>query len=247
MKKLLIILNLLFFVGYYAQQNDNITEGEVVYKVVSKIKNTKEIEKKVSDSLNVSQSKMSEFFGMIFNNKPAEYSILFKGNKALSIPKLSPEAKTKSGFNMIQILLEKKGIYYADFSNNTVYNDREFSGKDIIIDYKISDLKWNITNETMKTPEGNKLTKAIAKYKFEKDNGKLIIREVTAWFAEDIPVRVAPLQFYGLPGLVVKLEIEGMSFSLSSINSKKVNVDYKIDPKKVITEDQYMDLTNEIN
>ena len=74
---------------------------------------------------------------------------------------------------------------------------------------------------------------------------KNIYREVVAWFSEEIPLRVAPLNYYGLPGLVVQLKVSGGTFILTTINQKKVELNNKIKIQKAITEDQYMDLLDE--
>lgn len=113
-----------------------------------------------------------------------------------------------------------------------------------MVKYNISDLKWNITDET-KEINGYKAIKATANYKSQKKNGKQKYKEVVAWFSEEIPLRVAPLGYYGLPGLVVQLKVNGGTFILADIRNKEVELNNKIKIQKAITEDQYMDLLDE--
>lgn len=245
-KVLLLVLSL-FFSGIKAQRVNDIKEGEVEYSVFFGTKNNQKLKEKVSDSLKVSGVGVSQVVeNMISSNKGARQVVKFSNDRSLSIPEVKPDAKTKKQFNITQIVLEKRGVYYADLSKNVVYNEKTYNDQDIVIKYNISDLKWNITDETA-VINGYKVTKATAKYKLEKDKGKQIMRDVVAWFSEDMPIKVAPMHFYGLPGLVVKLETKGISYLLSSVKGKKVNVDYKINTKKMISEDKYMDMTNEID
>lgn len=246
MRKLFFILSL-FYSIYSNAQNNKITEGEVIYNVVLG-KNRANIEKDISKENSwISTTAIKEALGMMFSsNKGIKHTIKFNKTNALSIPNTSPEARTKKGFNTTQIFLEEDGIYYTDLANKIVYNDTNILNKNVIVKHYIPELKWNITNET-KTINGYKATKATVKYKFEKENGKQIYKTATAWFSEEIPIKVAPQQFYGLPGLVIMLEAGGMTYTLESIQNKKVNINYKINERKVISVDDYMNLMNELD
>lgn len=240
----LLVLTLFFFI-FKAQQVEKIQEGEVEYYVVFGSKSNK-LKEKISDNIGVSKEKISSIVDELFSNNTAKQTIKFKDNKTLFIPEIKPETRTRKKFNIAQILLEKGGIYYADLSKNIVYNERTTNDKDIIVKYNISDIKWNITDETT-VINGYKVIKATAKYKFEKDKGKQVMRDVVAWFSEDIPIKVSPMNFYGLPGMVVMLEIKGRTFIINSVKEKKVALNYKLNSKKIISEDEYMDLLNEID
>lgn len=72
----------------------------------------------------------------------------FKHDKIIATPEIKPTAKTKENINIFQFLMGKRGIFYTDFIKNKTYNDKTFQGKNIVIEYNIPDLKWNITNET---------------------------------------------------------------------------------------------------
>lgn len=246
MRRLFFILSL-FYSIYSNAQNNKIMEGEIIYNVIFG-KNRENIEKEVlKENSRSSASEMKEALSLIFSSdKGVNHSIKFNKTSALSVPNISPEARTKKGFNTTQLILEEDGIFYTDLVNNVVYNDIMLDNKKIIVKHNIPELKWNISDET-KEINGYKATKATAEYKAEKENGKQIYKTAIAWFSEDIPIKVAPQQFYGLPGLVVMLEAEGMTYVLESIQDKKVKVDYKINERRVISVDDYMDLINELD
>ncbi|WP_294288330.1 GLPGLI family protein [uncultured Chryseobacterium sp.] len=66
-------------------------------------------------------------------------------------------------------------------------------------------IKWEITNE--------KGISSFEKYKIQKATAKMWGRTWTAWFTTDIPIQDGPYKFYGLPGLIVKVEDENKNFS----------------------------------
>lgn len=243
-KTLLVLVSIFFFLTRTQAQAHiaaGIKEGEVEYAVFfGKKKNSQKILKKTSDSLKVSKESIFQIVKMLLSNNQGRQIIKFNEGKSLSMPEFVPEIKAKKDFNMAKIILEVKGIYYADVSQNLVYNEENNKGDIAVAKYIISDLQWNITDK-VDVINGYKATKAVAKYKFQKKRGKLEIREVVAWFSEEIPIKVAPERFYGLPGLVVKLEAGGLTYILNSIQEKKVNLEYKMDTEKALSEDEYIE------
>jgi GLPGLI family protein len=65
--------------------------------------------------------------------------------------------------------------------------------------YKIKEdkkLEWKILPDQQK----------IGEYKVQKATTSFGGRDWTAWFTTDIPIQDGPYVFYGLPGLIVKIE-----------------------------------------
>lgn len=82
--------------------------------------------------------------------------------------------------------------------------------------YKIKEDKkpeWKILPDKQKIGEYN-TQKAVTSY-----GG----REWTAWFSSDIPFQDGPYKFYGLPGLVVKIEDATGSHIMTLVGNKKIN------------------------
>ena len=44
--------------------------------------------------------------------------------------------------------------------------------------------------------------------------------QATAWFCPDIPVGYGPMQYFGLPGLIIELHFSKMTFIVEKINLK---------------------------
>lgn len=104
--------------------------------------------------------------------------------------------------------------------------------------------EWKILPEKQK----------IGEYNAQKATTTFGGREWTAWFSTDIPFQDGPYKFYGLPGLIVKIEDSTGSHSMTLVGNKKIQTDVttnEIDmPQNVrlmgiggkeieVTEDQY--------
>ena len=72
---------------------------------------------------------------------------------------------------------------------------------------------WNITSEKVK----------IGTYNTQKATTEFGGRKWNAWFTTDLPFQDGPYKFYGLPGLIVKIEDDGGNYSWELKGNKKVN------------------------
>jgi GLPGLI family protein len=94
-------------------------------------------------------------------------------------------------------------------------------------DYKVA-LSEKIGNTTYKIAEDQKPEwkilpekQKIGEYNAQKATTTYGGREWTAWFSTDIPFQDGPYKFYGLPGLIVKLEDKTGSHTMTLIGNKK--------------------------
>jgi GLPGLI family protein len=81
--------------------------------------------------------------------------------------------------------------------------------------YKVEeDLKpeWKILPDKQK----------IGEYNAQKATTSFGGREWTAWFATEIPFQDGPYKFYGLPGLIVKIEDKTGTHSMTLVGNKKI-------------------------
>ncbi|WP_312822362.1 GLPGLI family protein [Epilithonimonas sp.] len=72
---------------------------------------------------------------------------------------------------------------------------------------------WNITSDKEK----------IGTYNTQKATTEFGGRKWNAWFSTDLPFQDGPYKFYGLPGLIVKIEDEGKNYSWELKGNKKVD------------------------
>lgn len=81
--------------------------------------------------------------------------------------------------------------------------------------YKIEETDkpiWKIHSDKMK----------IGSYSSQKATTKYLGRQWTAWFCTDLPFQDGPYKFYGLPGLIIKLEDKSQTHVMTLIGNKIV-------------------------
>lgn len=115
-----------------------------------------------------------------------------------------------------------RGIYYSNDEKKEYLTSIEAYGEIFLI--KEDQLKWKITSERKKI-SGYSCYKAITIQEV-KNNDKNVKVEIIAWFSTDIPVPFGPLQFVGLPGLILELEVGKDKFIMCKI---------ELNPKKQIS------------
>ena len=125
----------------------------------------------------------------------------------------------KGGFGSINIKRSSKpGVIYTSVTKT--YPDYKVSLSEKIgnnTTYKIAeDLKpeWKILPDKQK----------IGEYNTQKATTTFGGREWIAWFSTDIPFQDGPYKFYGLPGLIVKLEDKTGSHIMTLIGNKKTEI-----------------------
>ncbi len=106
-----------------------------------------------------------------------------------------------------------------DFSKHTLHDIIEVLGRTYIIEDSLTTPKWIILNE-MKEIAGH-----ICMNAFYDDTLKK--QKVVAWYALDIPIGGGPERFFGLPGLMLEVDINDGALIITAD---------KIDVKKLTTE-----------
>jgi len=108
--------------------------------------------------------------------------------------------------DLSKLLKNPKFMYKVQKS----YPSYETSYTDLILSDFISypetgKISWKISDE--------KGISTFEKYKIQKATATAWGRNWTAWFTPDIPIQDGPYKFYGLPGLIVKIEDQDKNFS----------------------------------
>ena len=116
--------------------------------------------------------------------------------------------------------------YYNDTNKTYLIKNCETLGECFI--YTNNFLEWQLTQET-------RAINGYVSYKATRSNGKVI-----AWYTPSIPISFGPKGEYGLPGLILELEIGKIIFKASKIElnpKNKVNVIEPEDGKRVSYEE----------
>ncbi len=133
-----------------------------------------------------------------------------------SLVKADVDRQIAAGSNNININRSHKEAQ-VNYSVEKVYPDFEvFLLERISMDnYKIEESEvpqWKILPETQQ----------IGAYKAQKATTDFGGRSWTAWFAAALPFQDGPYKFYGLPGLIVKVEDSTLSHIMSLVGNKSI-------------------------
>lgn len=130
---------------------------------------------------------------------------------------------------------ESTGIY-QDFKTAEYVSGHNFFGKDFYIKDKVVKLDWKISDETKKIGNFN-CKKATTTYE-----GK----EVEAWYSEEIPVSVGPYVFNGLPGLIIQVNYDELTYNAISVEKiKELSIEKPFEKGKIVTRAEFEKIQKE--
>lgn len=150
-----------------------------------------------------------------------EYTLLFFNEKESRYTHSEEQSEESEGYSW------RKEEYNVrrNFEKNTMNDALEMLGKVYLIEDSLQAPNWKILND-IKDVAGHICMKAMIQDTVK--NQKII-----AWFAQDIPVSAGPERLYGLPGLILALDINdgAVTVEASRIESKKLTTELDL-PKK---------------
>ncbi len=109
-----------------------------------------------------------------------------------------------------------------DLQNKAFLKLTEAMGKTFIIRDEMQPVKWRVMNE-LREILGHMCMKAVTTDTLKK-------QEIVAWFAADIPVSTGPEELYGLPGLILRYEVNGDQLI---VEAEKITPGVPADPVKL--------------
>ena len=203
--------------------------------------------------------------------KMFEKTFILNFNKTASIykeeEKMDAPGSESQGRRMMSSMMGGGGTYYKELKDKKYTVDREFMGKEFLIQDSLPKYDWKMEGESrqiggytcykataikpvdksdfrnLSFKKGDDKAKAEAKASTNFMDMMEMPSEitVTAWYAPEIPVSQGPENYYGLPGLILEVN-DGKTVILCSkvvLNSKD-KVTIKPSTKgKVVTEKEY--------
>lgn len=185
---------------------------------------------KIKNSENLSEASKQRYLNYLKKNKPVNSKLYF--NDTMSVyfveeqmlidnQKINP-TYTRAGGNNKYTYLNNSFFYQFNYQNKKIW-------------VKHKNREWEITKEKKNINgyncvlaktynKGNKLTKA--------------------WFTSDISFQYGPYKFYGLPGLIVKLESPIIVFDLLSLKETNEEEVFSIYLKEYISEKEKKKIIN---
>ena len=172
-----------------------------------------------------------ERYQLIFNQENVHYSkVDIMSTNDSGIVKAYTDAL--SGFS---------GEIFINRESNEVIHTKKFAGQKFFI--RKNNLHWKLLGETLKIDEFL-CYKAVATAIISNSKGSHEI-EITAWYAPEISVPYGPDGYGGLPGLILQLEKNGTTTSISnlSFSDKSIDVDLlDVETTKIISEDSFNEI-----
>ncbi len=171
-------------------------------------------------------------------NNYLEKTYVLTFNEKESIYREEEKLETESKGGMMNIMMGSfsPGVQYKNLETLQILEEREFYGKQFLINDTIRDLEWTLEKESkqigqytvfkataMKNMDENNLGLARRNENKEKElkNGNEIevSKEmiVTAWYTPQIPLKNGPGEFSGLPGLILELNFYRTTILCSKI------------------------------
>jgi GLPGLI family protein len=150
-----------------------------------------------------------------------EYTLLYFNEKESRYTHSEEQSEESEGYSW------RKEEYNVrrNFEKNTMNDALEMLGKVYLIEDSLQAPNWKILND-IKDVAGHICMKAMIQDTVKK-------QKIIAWFAQDIPVSAGPERLYGLPGLILALDINdgAVTVEASRIESKKLTTELDL-PKK---------------
>ncbi|MBG6060323.1 GLPGLI family protein [Flavobacterium sp. CG_9.1] len=166
-------------------------------------------------------------FQLLFNNKSSSFKYVEKLNNDTNFD--------KNADLIARTFINSSSDVYVDYIIKKVVL-KEPDGT--LIEKKYDPAGWEITNESKII--GTYLSykaKKIVYYTSAKGQSKNM--DVIAWFAPNLPYPYGPIDFYGLPGLILELTQNKATFLATKIDlvEEEIKIDF---PKgKTITKEEY--------
>ncbi len=245
MKKLLLFCLLIGAIQLQAQE----FYGKATYKTHRKMNFQVD-----STNSNVNEDMQKQLNAMLQKQFQKTFILEFTKDESTYKQEEQLEAPqpNQSGF-MVQIVGVNSGsdIFYKNLKEQRYVNKTEIMGKRFLIKDSIAKTDWQLTGETKNigsytcykataTREEERTSMTMVNGEAKEETKKETITTI-AWYAPQIPVSNGPLNFGGLPGLILELSDDGMTMICSEIilNPEEQQVIKAPEKGKVVTQTEY--------
>lgn len=232
MNKLLFLLTFLLFPFLSFSQ---IQSGEIIYKV-KEVHHTKDYGEVNKDNVQVHGLLKEHYRKMSLGLPFLQFKLQFNSNEATYESIETMDIDFNNNLEIALLASRGNGKYYVNKEQNIQLHQLKENDKDWLIKAVLDTIDWSIQNE-IKEIEGFKVQKATATIPLN----HVKLGEVTAWFAPDIPFPFGPIGIYGLPGLILEYEINGIAHYATEIKFYDQDLKIKRPTKgEEITEKEYI-------
>lgn len=233
-KHFLLFLGIVFTTILSAQ---NTLQGKVFYTISFKSFTKQQVDSIIENG-NRPKSTHSTIRKMLMNNEKATGVLAFSKNESLyqAEKKMKNGAKKNKGLNLAS-MIAGSNIFYINSSKQDYFKQISYVG---FLRVDLLPIKWTITQETKKI--GDYLCFKAVAVKKVRDDKPLI--KITAWFTPTIPVSFGPIDYFGLPGLILEVSYNRINIKATKIvlNPKEKIVIQKPNKGKRMTNAEYEEM-----
>ncbi|MFV0249072.1 MAG: GLPGLI family protein [Tenacibaculum sp.] len=159
--------------------------------------------------------------------KPKYYELISNNGNSIYHKQIVEEEDIDNGVTMIGI--EGEDIIYKNHSQNLYVRQTDFMSRTFLIEDTLQQSNWEIFDGVLK----------IGDYQCKKATSKKGDNDIIAWFTNEVPSNEGPRNFYGLPGLILKVETGTLIIEATniSISKDKATIQKPTKGKKVTQEE----------
>jgi GLPGLI family protein len=173
---------------------------------------------KVYTPFDLKTQKVTNLSESIAKTKPLSYVLMICNNtsKFSLVDNMELDDVDMLSLKFRKILSFGGKYVETSLNDDEIFESKESMGANFAIRTKISDYKWNVTNET-KMIDNYSCLKAICVIKGRGRGGVVIDKEVIAYFCPELNYQFGPREFCGLPGLILEVVVDNKVIGIESI------------------------------
>jgi GLPGLI family protein len=223
-----IIVLFLITTKSFGQVKEGVVKYQITFNWIKRMKPLNFLSKQEKERMEYQYANLFEW---------KQFNLLYFNEKESKYIESEEKAQDEGGY------AEKKQKYeiHKYFSTNTEKDILEIFGKVHVIEDSLPNLGWKIKNDI------REIAGHICMNASREDTTKL--QKIDAWFALDIPIPAGPERNFGLPGMILELDVNdgAMLIEAQSVTptvlTKELEFPVKLKAKK-ISEAVYFDIIN---
>ena len=181
------------------------------------------------------QGKNADFTNMLKTAKQQQYQLLFnKEYTSFTLVDYMDDDSSSPFYNSLAKTYVSYADFYFDYKNKDEIED---IGDGTLLEQKIPELDWKITSES-RTIDQYQCYKATYSFDYM-SRGKTVTRVIIAWFAPSLPYSYGPKSYHGLPGLILELTDNTVTFLASKIELSDKKIEIKIPSGQRISKEEF--------
>jgi GLPGLI family protein len=204
----------------------------------------------------MSEAQKKQVFENLKNRLEKTYILTF--NKEESLFKEEDKLDAISGATDTWGKNFTPGDQYKNIKTNTLFQSQEFYGKKFLVKDNLLTINWEMSSETKQIGQYTSFkatamipSSQLSWYDFSwaelsEDNkeGAVNMTKVVAWYSPQIPVSQGPLEYWGLPGLILEVSVGNTTMLCSKIimNPKEKEVIEAPEKGKEVTKLEYKEI-----